>query len=30
MKDLGVIVDEKLKFYDHIHERVNKAYITAC
>ena len=26
MKDLGVIVDEKLKFYDHIHERVNKAY----
>ena len=26
MKDLGVVVDEKLKFYDHIHERVNKAY----
>jgi len=30
MKDLGFIVDEKLKFYDqfydHIHERVNKAY----
>ena len=24
--DLGVIVDEKLKFYDHIHERVNKAH----
>ena len=24
MKDLGVMVDEK--FYDHIHERVNKAY----
>ena len=27
MNDLGVIVDEKLKFYDHIHESVNKAYI---
>ena len=26
MKDLGVIVDEKLKFYDHTHDRVNKAY----
>jgi len=24
MKDLGVTVDEK--FYDHIHEKVNKAY----
>ena len=23
MKDLGVTVDEKLKFYDHIHEKVN-------
>ena len=26
MKDLGVMVDEKLKFHDHIHEKVNKAY----
>ena len=26
MKDLGVTVDEKLKFYNHIHEKVNKAY----
>ena len=26
MKDLGVTVNEKLKFYDHIHEKVNKAY----
>ena len=26
MKDLGVTVDEKLKFYYHIHEKVNKAY----
>ena len=26
MKDLGVTVYEKLKFYDHIHEKVNKAY----
>ena len=26
MKDLGVTVDEKLKFYNHIHENVNKAY----
>ena len=25
MKDLGVMVDEKLKFHDHIHEKVNKA-----
>jgi len=25
MKDLGVVVYEKLKFYDHIHERVDKA-----
>ena len=26
MKDLGVMVDGKLKFHDHIHEKVNKAY----
>ena len=26
IKDLGVTVAEKLKFYDHIHEKVNKAY----
>ena len=26
MKDLGVMVDEKLRFHDHIHEKVNKAY----
>jgi len=26
MKDSGVMVEEKLKFYDHIHEKVNKAY----
>jgi len=26
MKDLGVIIDCKLKFQDHIKQRVNKAY----
>ena len=25
-KDLGVILDEKLTFRDHIHEKVHKAY----
>jgi len=28
MKDLGVQIDEKLKFGVHIHEKVNKAYST--
>ena len=27
MKELGVTLDEKLNFYDHIHERVNKAVL---
>ena len=26
MKDLGVIIDCKLKFKDHIKEKINKAY----
>jgi len=25
-KDLGVLIDEKLNFRDHIHEKINKAY----
>ena len=25
-KDLGVILDEKLTFRDHLHEKINKAY----
>ena len=25
-KDLGVIIDEKLTFRDHIHDKINKAY----
>ena len=28
MKDLGVIIDCKLKFHDHIKEKINKAYIS--
>jgi len=27
MKDLGVIIDCKLQFQDHIKQRINKAYI---
>jgi len=26
MKDLGVIIDCKLKFQDHIKQKINKAY----
>jgi len=26
MKDLGVIINCKLKFHDHIKEKINKAY----
>jgi len=25
-KDLGVVMDEKLTFRDHIHDKINKAY----
>ena len=25
-KDLGVLIDEKLNFSDHVHEQINKAY----
>ena len=30
MKDLGVIIDCKLKFPDHIKEKINKAYSMFC
>ena len=26
IKDLGVIIDEKLSFIEHLNEKVNKAY----
>ena len=29
MKDLGVIIDCKLKFQDHIKQKINKAYSKA-
>ena len=27
-KDLGVVIDEKLTFRDHMHDKINKAYVT--
>ena len=26
-KDLGVVIDEKLTFRDHMHDKINKAYV---
>ena len=28
LKDLGVVIDEKLTFRDHMHDKINKAYAT--
>ena len=27
IKDLGILIDEKLTFRDHIHDKINKAYM---
>jgi len=27
IKDLGILIDEKLTFRDHIHDKLNKAYM---
>jgi len=29
-KDLGIIVDKKLSFREHINEKINKAYAMLC